>query len=121
MVVVLPAPFGPRMAVTAARLARSVRPFTAAVRPYLLTRWLISTAGPVLTHASLEVQRARPARPARRPRPGRAPPRSAPGTAADRHPPPDATARRSGTGPYPAAPGPAPPPRSCRRRPTPWR
>src|SRR5689334_13261027 len=101
MVVVLPAPFGPRMAVTAARLACSVSPFTAAVRPYLLTRWLISTAGLVLTHASLEVQRARPARPGR-PRPGRAPPRSAPGTGADRHPPPGATARRSGTGPCPA-------------------
>src|SRR3984957_19878244 len=42
------------MAVTAALPARSESPFTAVTRPYLLTRLVISTASPVLTHASLE-------------------------------------------------------------------
>src|SRR5580658_4856250 len=64
IVVVLPAPFGPRMAVTAPRGAVSVSPSTAAVDPYRLTSPSICTAGavgfvlvsgslPVLTQASL--------------------------------------------------------------------
>src|SRR6266568_6753316 len=56
MVVVLPAPFGPRMPVTAPHAALSVSPSTAAVWPYRLTSLPISTAGScgtVLTHASL--------------------------------------------------------------------
>src|SRR5260370_36929124 len=56
MVVVLPAPFGPRMPVTAPHAALSVSPSTAAVVPYRLTSPPISTAGScgtVLTHASL--------------------------------------------------------------------
>src|SRR6516162_6158485 len=56
MVVVLPAPFGPRMPVTAPRAALSVSPSTAVVWPYRLTSAPISTAGvcgTVLTDASL--------------------------------------------------------------------
>src|SRR5436190_19646829 len=56
MVVVLPAPFGPRMPVTAPGAALSVSPSTAVVWPYRLTRPPISTAGAcgtVLTDASL--------------------------------------------------------------------
>src|SRR6266568_3564521 len=56
MAVVLPAPFGPRMPVTAPRAALSVSPSTAVVWPYRLISLLISTAGgcgTVLTHASL--------------------------------------------------------------------
>src|SRR5580693_4144007 len=62
MVVVLPAPLGPRMPVTAPRAAVSVSPSTAASWPYRLTSPPISTAGAagfagvcgaVLTHASL--------------------------------------------------------------------
>src|SRR6185312_5973479 len=53
MVVVLPAPFGPRMAVTCARPAVSDSPSTAGVPAYLLTRPWISTAGALLTLASL--------------------------------------------------------------------
>src|SRR5512146_189839 len=59
MVVVLPAPFGPRMPVTAPRAALSVSPSTAVVWPYRLTRRPISTAGvcgTVLTDASLRRQ-----------------------------------------------------------------
>src|SRR5580698_3459979 len=52
MVVVLPAPLGPRMAVTSPRAAVSVRPSTAVAGPYRLTRPLISTAG-ILTLASV--------------------------------------------------------------------
>src|SRR5580693_3605582 len=64
IVVVLPAPFGPRMAVTAPRGAVNVSPSTAAVDPYRLTSPSICTAGavgfvlvsgslPVLTQVSL--------------------------------------------------------------------
>src|ERR1700722_15853847 len=62
MVVVLPAPFGPRMPVTAPPAADSVSPSTAARSPYRLTSPPISTAGAAgfagvcgaaLTHASL--------------------------------------------------------------------
>ena len=59
MVVVLPAPFGPRMPVTAPRAALSVSPSTAVVWPYRLTSAPISTAGicgTVLTDASLRRQ-----------------------------------------------------------------
>src|SRR6516225_8687858 len=59
MVVVLPAPFGPRMPVTAPRAARTVSPSTAVVSPYRLTSAPISTAGvcgTVLTDASLRRQ-----------------------------------------------------------------
>src|SRR6516162_1106116 len=59
MVVVLPAPFGPRMPVTAPRAALSVSPSTAVVSPYRLTSAPISTAGvcgTVLTDASLRRQ-----------------------------------------------------------------
>src|ERR1700760_3812430 len=59
MVVVLPAPFGPRMPVTAPSAALSVSPSTAVVWPYRLTRPPISTAGicgTVLTDASLRRQ-----------------------------------------------------------------
>src|SRR6185369_12393648 len=59
MVVVLPAPFGPRMPVTAPGAALSVSPSTAVVRPYRLTSRPISTAGTcgtVLTDASLRRQ-----------------------------------------------------------------
>src|SRR5690242_36403 len=59
MVVVLPAPFGPRMPVTAPRAALSVSPSTAVIWPYRLTRRPISTAGicgTVLTDASLRRQ-----------------------------------------------------------------
>src|SRR5690348_784286 len=55
-VVVLPAPFGPRMPVTSPRAALSVSPSTAVVWPYRLTSPPISTAGlcgTVLTDASL--------------------------------------------------------------------
>src|SRR5690242_18678714 len=59
MVVVLPAPFGPRMPVTAPSAALSVSPSTAVVWPYRLTSPPISTAGicgTVLTDASLRRQ-----------------------------------------------------------------
>src|SRR5207302_1210685 len=59
MVVVFPAPFGPRMPVTAPRAALSVSPSTAVVWPYRLTSAPISTAGvcgTVLTDASLRRQ-----------------------------------------------------------------
>src|SRR6476469_9323829 len=59
MVVVLPAPFGPRMPVTAPGAALSVSPSTAVVWPYRLTSPPISTAGTcgtVLTDASLRRQ-----------------------------------------------------------------
>src|SRR6185437_542825 len=59
MVVVLPAPFGPKMPVTAPRAALSVSPSTAVVWPYRLTSLPISTAGTcgtVLTDASLRRQ-----------------------------------------------------------------
>src|SRR4249920_2201769 len=59
MVVVLPAPFGPRMPVTVPSAALSVSPSTAVVWPYRLTRRAISTAGicgTVLTDASLRRQ-----------------------------------------------------------------
>src|SRR6185312_16881872 len=59
MVVVLPAPFGPRMPVTVPRAALSVSPSTAVVWPYRLTSLPISTAGicgTVLTDASLRRQ-----------------------------------------------------------------
>src|SRR6476620_4810047 len=59
MVVVLPAPFGPRMPVTAPAAALSVSPSTAVVWPYRLTSLPISTAGTcgtVLTDASLRRQ-----------------------------------------------------------------
>src|SRR5690349_8406135 len=58
-VVVLPAPFGPRMAVTSPRAALRVSPSTAVVWPYRLTSPPISTAGScgtVLTDASLRSQ-----------------------------------------------------------------
>src|SRR5947209_12607602 len=58
-VVVLPAPFGPRMPVTSPRAAVSVSPSTAVVWPYRLTSPPISTAGTcgtVLTDASLRRQ-----------------------------------------------------------------
>jgi hypothetical protein len=56
MVVVLPAPFGPRIAVTAPRRALSVSPSTAVTGPYRLTMPVISTAlagtgGGMLTQA----------------------------------------------------------------------
>src|SRR5215831_6617498 len=54
IVVVLPAPFGPRTAVTAPRAARRLSPSTAVVCPYRLTRSRISTAGVSVTLASLE-------------------------------------------------------------------
>src|SRR6266545_7737082 len=63
MVVVLPAPFGPRMPVTAPRAALSVSPSTAVVWPYRLTRRPISTAGicgTVLTDASLRRSESAP-------------------------------------------------------------
>src|SRR5215475_15568618 len=53
IVVVLPAPFGPRTAVTAPRLARRLSPSTAALCPYRLTRSRISTAGVSVTLASV--------------------------------------------------------------------
>src|SRR6476619_433335 len=59
MVVVLPAPFGPRMPVTVPSAALSVSPSTAVVWPYRLTSPPISTAGicgTVLTDASLRRQ-----------------------------------------------------------------
>src|SRR6185437_10436675 len=59
MVVVLPAPFGPKMPVTAPGAALSVSPSTAVVWPYRLTSLPISTAGTcgtVLTDASLRRQ-----------------------------------------------------------------
>src|ERR1043166_6639635 len=59
MVVVLPAPFGPRMPVTLPSAALSVSPSTAVVWPYRLTSPPISTAGicgTVLTDASLRRQ-----------------------------------------------------------------
>src|ERR1700730_3989299 len=59
MVVVLPAPFGPRMPVTAPSAALSVSPSTAVVWPYRWPRPPISTAGTsgtVLTDASLRRQ-----------------------------------------------------------------
>src|SRR6266566_1151304 len=59
MVVVLPAPFGPRMPVTAPGAALSVSPSTAVVWLYRLTSTRISTAGTcgtVLTDASLRRQ-----------------------------------------------------------------
>src|SRR4249920_2339457 len=59
MVVVLPAPFGPRMPVTVPSAALSVSPSTAVVWPYRLTSRPISTAGicgTVLTDASLRRQ-----------------------------------------------------------------
>src|SRR5690349_369769 len=59
MVVVLPAPFGPRMPVTAPAAALSVSPSTAVIWPYRLTSLPISTAGTcgtVLTDASLRRQ-----------------------------------------------------------------
>src|SRR6185437_10492380 len=58
-VVVLPAPFGPRMPVTVPSAALSVSPSTAVVWPYRLTSPPISTAGicgTVLTDASLRRQ-----------------------------------------------------------------
>src|SRR5580693_6918379 len=61
MVVVLPAPFGPRMPVTSPRAALNVSPSTAVVWPYRLTRPPISTAGgggAVLTDASLRSQQS---------------------------------------------------------------
>src|SRR5690242_3900631 len=60
-VVVLPAPFGPRMPVTSPRAALSVSPSTAVVWPYRLTSPPISTAGicgTVLTDASLRSQQS---------------------------------------------------------------
>src|SRR6185437_5635162 len=60
MVVVLPAPFGPRMPVTVPSAALSVSPSTAVVWPYRLTSPPISTAGicgTVLTDASLRRQK----------------------------------------------------------------
>src|SRR5208282_2530223 len=63
MVVVLPAPFGPKMPVTAPRAALSVSPSTAAVWPYRLTKPPISTAGicgTVLTDASLRGSESAP-------------------------------------------------------------
>src|SRR5580693_2006554 len=62
MVVVLPAPFGPRIAVTWARPAVSERPATAVRPPYRLTRPRMSTAGALLTLASLEFPRGRSGR-----------------------------------------------------------
>src|SRR4051795_2751192 len=59
MVVVLPAPFGPRMPVTVPSAALSVSTSTAVVWPYRLTSPPISTAGicgTVLTDASLRRQ-----------------------------------------------------------------
>src|SRR6266513_292748 len=59
MVVVLPAPFGPKMPVTDPGAALSVSPSTAVVWPYRLTRPPISRAGvcgTVLTDASLRRQ-----------------------------------------------------------------
>src|SRR5258707_15206811 len=59
MVVVWPAPLGPRMAVTAPSPALTVSPSTAVVWPYRLTSPRISTAGTcgtVLTDASLRRQ-----------------------------------------------------------------
>src|SRR6516225_10161971 len=56
MVVVLPAPFGPRMPVTSPRAALSVSPSTAVVWPYRLTSppiWTAGACGSVLTDASL--------------------------------------------------------------------
>src|SRR5579871_776409 len=76
--VVLPAPLGPRMPVTAPRAAVSESPSTAAIWPYRLTSPWSSTAGaagspgalldwpgpsaaaPVLTHASLRGRRDEP-------------------------------------------------------------
>src|SRR4029077_16273620 len=63
MVVVLSAPFGPRMPVTAPRAALSVSPSTAVVWPYRLTSAPISTAGvcgTVLTDASLRRSESAP-------------------------------------------------------------
>src|SRR6266516_7994132 len=63
MVVVLPAPFGPRMPVTAPGAALSVSPSTAVVWPYRLTSPPISTAGvcgTVLTDASLRRSESAP-------------------------------------------------------------
>src|ERR1700761_4887077 len=53
MVVVLPAPLGPRIDVTSPRAAARVSPSTASVCRYRFTRLTISTAGAVLTLASL--------------------------------------------------------------------
>src|SRR6201994_4885114 len=53
MVVVLPAPLGPRIEVTWPRAAVRVSPSTARACRYCLTRLAISTAGAVLTIASL--------------------------------------------------------------------
>src|ERR1700742_2632851 len=53
MVVVLPAPLGPRIEVTWPRPAVRVSPSTARACRYCLTRLAISTAGAVLTLASL--------------------------------------------------------------------
>src|SRR4029077_13701448 len=77
MVVVLSAPFGPRMPVTAPRAPLSVSPSTAVVWPYRLTSAPISTAGvcgTVLTDASL--RRQQPA--GRRGGGGLRPPRESP-------------------------------------------
>ena len=51
MVVVLPAPFGPRTAVTWPASAVSVSPSTAVTGPYRFTMPEISTAGVLSTHA----------------------------------------------------------------------
>src|ERR1700761_7765576 len=53
MVVVLPAPLGPRIDVTWPRAAVRVSPSTASACRYRFTRLAISTAGAVLTLASL--------------------------------------------------------------------